>query len=58
MQHKLKWAPTTVCDVEEPKPRKVIHVPTGDRSYDHYEHDMRLAHPEYMSQQEMKGGRR
>ena len=58
MKHKLKWAPITAQAVTVPPPRRVIHVPTGDRSYDHYEHDMRLAHPEYMSQQEMKGGRR
>ena len=55
MEHKLKWAPITAQAVTVPNPRKVIRMPCGDRSYDHYEHDTRLARPEYMSQEERKG---
>ena len=55
MQHKLKWAPTTAHAVTVPKPRKVVRMPCGDRSYDDYEYDRHLTHPEYMTQQEMKG---
>jgi len=55
MKHKLKWAPITAQAVTVPPPRRVIRMPCGDRSYDDYEYDMRLAHPEYMTEKERKG---
>ena len=55
MENDVKYNPDIATESTVPPPRRVIRMPCGDRSYDDYEYDMRLAHPEYMTEKERKG---